>query len=417
MIPKPLNEIEWSDIEALKDSGREEDDTIEYKARFSGGSDYLAFNDSQQIKAVGGIAREAVAFLNGRGGDIVIGVQEAANDHTKIEAITPVGNIDQTVDRLAQSLAALIEPSQSVLSLRAIRQAEGDLDGVIVVRCPSSLRAPHRFKTKKECYVRRGRSSVPMPMDEIQDMTLRRADMMTARLKVLDSQFSDISSTIVGRQTLPAHRIHIRTCFVPASVQQIDLGQEVLNAFRGSDPTLALGDENQALNVAFRPLNYDYRPILRGMSCERLFKRNHSESDFSYCSKLIRSDGLFRTDYALRLQFSDQNSDSENTGFYHPWIIGYLANTLSSFAAVQKLCPTLGSGLLRVAIYCSGPITMRFRESWEGLQLPWPDGTVAIPDFEIDTSETLMKTFHQLQLDIASIPGFPSPEIYSFISE
>ena len=30
MIPKPLNEIEWSDIEALRDSGREEDDTIEF---------------------------------------------------------------------------------------------------------------------------------------------------------------------------------------------------------------------------------------------------------------------------------------------------------------------------------------------------------------------------------------------------
>ena len=37
MIPKPLNEIVWSDIEALRDSGREEDDTMSTRAAFQAG--------------------------------------------------------------------------------------------------------------------------------------------------------------------------------------------------------------------------------------------------------------------------------------------------------------------------------------------------------------------------------------------
>ena len=60
MIPKTLNEIEWADIEALRNSGREEDDTIEYKTSFSGGSDYLAFSDPKRAKAIEGVDRKSV---------------------------------------------------------------------------------------------------------------------------------------------------------------------------------------------------------------------------------------------------------------------------------------------------------------------------------------------------------------------
>ncbi len=415
MIPKPLNEIEWSDIEALRDSGREEDDTIEYKSRFSGGSDYLAFNEAERKKAIKGIARAAVAFLNGRGGDIVIGVQEATNKHPKIEEITPVKNIDQTVDSLAQALAADIEPTQSVLGFRAVRKAADDTDGVIIVRCPSSLRAPHRFKPTKECYVRRGRFSVPMPMDEVQDLTLRKADMMADRLKVLDAQFSDLSNELVGRQVLDSHRIHIRTCFVPSTAQQIELNEATLNAFRGHDPLVNCSQDNEQFDVAFRNLNHVYKPILRGMSREGF--ANLPENDFSYCSKVIRSDGVLRTDFACRASLTDNRLGTNQSGFYSAWFVGYLANTLRSFAAIQRLFPALGSGILRVAIHCGGPIIMRYGSGGWGFHTPWQEGIEPIPDFPIDRPETLLGTFHQLQLDIAHIAGLIDPAVYHFVAD
>ena len=49
MIPKPLNEIEWSDLETLRDSGREEDDTLEFKGSFSGGEDFLNFTEKNKL--------------------------------------------------------------------------------------------------------------------------------------------------------------------------------------------------------------------------------------------------------------------------------------------------------------------------------------------------------------------------------
>ena len=285
MIPKPLKEIEWSDIESLKDSGREEDDTIEFKASFSGGSDYLEFNDAKRAKAIEGIAREAVAFLNGRGGDIVIGVREAANDHPKIEEITPVQNIDQTVDRLAQSLAALIEPAQSVLGLRAIRRAEGDSEGIIIVRCPSSLRAPHRYSPTKDCYVRRGRSSVPMPMDEVQDVTLNRAMRRAERNALLDQQFDGFAGGNVGIRNLPNGRFHIRTVYVPNSSSDIEFDDEILRSFSGNDPVVSDGSHTFSNDVAFRNLDHPWRQQLRGKRREGFYER---AGGFVYCAKSIK---------------------------------------------------------------------------------------------------------------------------------
>jgi Putative DNA-binding domain len=412
MIPKPLNEIEWSDIEALRDSGREEDDTIEYKGSFSGGYDFLAFTDSQRVKAVEGVVREALAFLNGRGGDVLIGVREAKNDHPKIEEITPVANVVATVDRLAQSLVAVIEPTQSILGVKAVLKPGGDGDGVILVRAPSSLRAPHRYTGNKECYIRRGRESVPMPMDEVQDLTLRRADTQSERLSLLAEQFLDHATDRVGRHTLSAHRVHFRMCFVPLSRQQIVLSTDVLNAFRGGDPELILGDSQESNDVAFRYLSsWDYSPILRGMCREALQDKIWGDDDFSYAAKVVRNDGIMRTDFACRSALSER-TESTN-GFHVAWVAGYFANSLRSMAAVHQLLPSLGHGVLRVAVHSAGSITVATGIRHWAQHYAWPAGTVTIPDFDIADARGLDRCFEQLQIDVNSIAGVRQPAIYT----
>lgn len=415
MIPKPLSEIGWADIEALRDSGREEDDTIEFKSSFSGGSDYLEFNDSKRAKAIEGIAREAVAFLNGRGGDIIIGVCEAANDHPKIEKITPVQNVVQTSDRLEQSLAALIEPTQAVLALRAIRLAEDASEGVIIVRCPPSLRAPHRFTPTKECYVRRGRSSVPMPMDEVQDLSVRRFDLRSERLDALERQFSDLDSDRIGRSYLNRHRIHFRTVLLPFSVQQIEIDDQILGALNGHDPLISNGTKGERIDVPFRHLSGPWKPVLRGRRLEKLQIGNLNENDFFYSAKQIGENGNFVQEFACRVSIGS-NEDSRS-GFFFDWIAGYGANVLNSCFNLAKQHSSLIDGVMRTAIFCDGPMVATFGgASWDRRYFEWPRGTIILPDSPLPDPAASNDWLTQFQIDAAGICGFTLQHPYKFVA-
>ena len=412
MIPKPLNEIEWSDIEALKDSGREEDDTIEYKAKFSGGSDYLAFSDSQRIKAVEGIAREAVAFLNGRGGDIIIGVREAANEHPKIEEITPVSSIDATVDRLAQALAAQIEPTQSVLGLRAIRKADGDADGVIVVRCPASLRAPHRFKPTKDCYVRRGRSSVPMPMDEIQDITLTRSMRRSERLALVDEQFDKMVDGVVTRHQLPSPRFHIRTVYVPFAGSEVPLDDITLSALQGRDPVIYSSADKMTNDVVFRSLYSQWIRKLRGRAKEYFWLQplNDGIVEFDYIEKSVLTNLIMKTEFAHCRNISQQGGIQLDIPAV--WLVGYLANTIVSFQNVLKFHPDFFPGVMRVAVFHEGEMALLVGSDWPK-RCPLPVGLNFIPDFELSALADFESVFEQLQIDLYSLAGIEPPQIWS----
>lgn len=413
MIPKPLNEITWSDIEALRDSGREEDDMIEYKGSFSGGSDFLAFNDSQRIKAVDGIAKEAIAFLNGRGGDIIIGVQEAANDHPKIEEITLIANVDATADRLGQALAALIEPTQSVLGVRAIRQSEGDSDGVIVARAPSSLRAPHRSTRSKECYVRRGRQSVAMPMDEVQDLTVRRTELRRERSQFLSAQFADFDTERVGRTALDYQRFHIRAVFVPVQEQQIEIDEGFCQTFCGSDPILFRPNLKEKISLPFQHLGFNWRPILRGKRVETFTNNYPRELAFTFCAKEARCSGILLSDFACCTPINE--GDDPIYGFYHDWIAGYLANTLVSFERVWRHRPELGEGVLRIATRSGGNlISVMNNGVWGHSHHEWPNSVTELPDFPILDSNDFTNIFRQVQLDVAAIIGIELTNPFQF---
>lgn len=409
MIPKPLAEIEWSDIQALREFGREEDDTIEFKSGFSGGSDFLAFSDAQRAKAVEGIAREAIAFLNGRGGDIVIGVREAANEHPKIEEITPVSNIDQAADRLAQSLAALIEPMQAVIGLRAIRQAAGETGGIIVVRCPSSLRAPHRFKPNRECYVRRGRSSVPMPMDEVHDLTLNRAFARSERDDLLERQFADFSGTRFGLHELGQDRAHFRICFMPQASGEIELDQSTLSNFLGNDPQVSNGNRMFRNDVAFQQLSPIWRPQLRGRIASGFYETN---GDFQYSSKSIKRSMILSCDFSIRSNL-EVNGVSK-TGLYYDWIVGFLANSISSIKSVIAEHMIFATGKIRICVYFYEEYKLVLGERHWAHSHGLPVGTTLLPDFEIDSLESIDRVFQEAQIDICAIAGIECPQPFAF---
>ena len=411
MIPKPLAEIEWTDLEALKASGREEGDTIEFKASFSGGNDYLALTDSQREKALKGIAREAIAFLNGRGGDVIIGAEEAANDHPRIESLRSLENVSATADRLAQALAATIEPYQAVLGVRAIRSGAEDT-GVIVVRAPASLRAPHRFTRDRECYIRRGRESVPMPMDEIQDLTLYRSMARSERKDLLDRQFADLSETRFGNILLAPVRTHFRICFVPDQIVQVDLFQPDLSAFFGGDPLLRSGEKTFRNNVAFSHLNAVWKPQLRG----RVAVGHYDYGDeFQFCSKSIKKSLILACDFAIKHTYEVRSANQLIVNF--DWILGFLANTFHSMKGVLKRHELHAAGVLRFGIYSSGVQKLVTGERLWAQVYDLPEGLTLAPDFEVNSVRDLDSIFEQVQGDVCAIAGAESHATYSFTNE
>lgn len=413
MIPKPLNEIEWSDIEALRDIGREEDDMIEFKGSFSGGADFTAFNEKQQATAVDGIAKEAIAFLNGRGGDVIIGASEFKNDHPKIESLTPIANATAVADRLAQALSAIIEPVQTVLNVRAILQSPpGDL-GIIVVRVQSSLRAPHRSRRTKDCFIRRGRESVSMPMDEVQDLTIRRADLRRERFELMFAQFSDFASDRVGRSTLSRHRFHIRTVFLPMNEPQITIDSQLCALLNGPDPALTQGDKNERIDVPFRYLSNNWFPILRGKRIEVLRPGGWSEDDFFFSAKEIKENGIFRVEFGCRISIG--KNEHKVNGLFFNWIAGFAANAISCILKLVEKFPELGEGFLRTGIYCDGEIVAVLDQGHYGdKHYVWPRETVFLPDSVLPSVDGVNEWLMQTQIDVASIGGFEFDNPYKF---
>lgn len=410
MIPKALNEIEWSDIEALRDSGREEDDTIEFKGSFSGGSDYLAFNDAKRAKAIEAIAREAVAFLNGRGGDIIIGAKEAANDHPKIEEITPVQNIDQTVQRLEQSLAALIEPTQTVLGLRAVKQAAGDSNGVVVVRCPASLRAPHRFTPTKECYVRRGRSSVPMPMDEVQDMATQRTRFRTERAVELESMFDGLEAGAVRRERAIGDRFHIRIGYLPFSATQILLSDVYLRGITTSSPAVYDQKKSVTIDDDFLNSNYLWKPVLRGLAQTHIRDQGVF---FELTGRQISESGEIVCDVAWREDKTLQGDTTVYSTVRAFWIIEFMASILWMVREMTAITPILSPGILSVRTFVQGKMKL-IPDQRERELIPLCEGLTKIKPFEIFSREDIDEAFVQLQKDLFALVERTPPYILSF---
>lgn len=411
MIPKNLNEIEWSDIEGLIAIGREEDDTIEFKSSFKGGSDFTALTDGQRDQAVEAIAKEAIAFLNGRGGDIIVGLEESSNDHPMAKSIMPLHKVTVTADRLAQSLAARIEPFQTVLSVKAIRPAEGRNDGVIVVRAPSSLRAPHRSSKNRECYVRRGRESLPMPMDEIQDLVLNRSARRSERFALLDNQFSEFGLGKVRQRAFSSQRFHIRSVFIPFVEGQIEIDSSIQTLVNGNGPLTYRAGNEDSNDVVFRRLGSNWKPILRGRAVECMDESRGDEGNFIFCSKSIKTNLVISTDFVARTLLEKQNGDIACVHFN--WIVGYLANSLGSFRDVLERNPSFASGLVRIAV-CSSSMNLRIGDNMWASDFALPNEVIQFPDFEVIDLHSFEEIFQQAQVDVCSLVGMDHAEPYSF---
>ena len=413
MIPRPLADIEWSDLQRLIELGREEDDRIEFKNSFKGQDDYASLNDNQRQRALDSLAREVIAFLNTRGGDLIVGIDESDGPRPTAANIQSIKKPADAADRVARGLAALIEPAQTNISVRGVISPEDSSEGVLVIRVEASIRAPHRSKRTLDCFARRGSKSVPMAMDEIQDLTINRTRLRLEQTEFLDRQFVDFLAGKSEHRDLGNEVLQIRTVVIPLLEQSFTIDDALLRALGNRNPVFYnLRGKATQNDVAFRGLYSQWRPVLRGRKQES-FDENDGErfKDFQYARKVVKESGVCIFDYAVNSHW-----ESEKASVHAEGLVGYFAQIIENLLALFELRPAAFPCTVRIGIRSKGSIDLAYGDGMWAAKKPFPEDAFFLPDFMIRSTADLDAFFQQAQIDLFSLVNVAQENPYTFVN-
>ena len=173
MIGVPFDMIAAADLHQLVTSGASEDRTLEFKRELPGGSD-------AEIKE---FLADVTSLANAHGGDLVFGVEESAGTAARIAGLAAI-DIDVAILRLENLIRDGVEPRLSGARLRWIDLGNGT--GVLAIRLPASLAAPHRirFKNSGRFYSRNSRGKYEMDTHELR-LAFTASEQLPVRLRGL----------------------------------------------------------------------------------------------------------------------------------------------------------------------------------------------------------------------------------------
>lgn len=166
MIPKALPEILATDIEALIQVQRMEDQWLDYKLELP----------SKSEKDIHSLLSDVTALANSMGGDLIYGIDEQRDDDNHPTGIpkTAVGldikNLDLERTRLQQTIHSRLDPAPRI----SFRFIDGFKKGpVLVLRVDRALNGPLMIRTSSRFYVRRHTQNVPLErVSDIRDLIL-----------------------------------------------------------------------------------------------------------------------------------------------------------------------------------------------------------------------------------------------------
>lgn len=135
MLQRPLDTLTAADIEALVANGVSESRDLDFKLSLPGGAD----GDIKEFLA------DVTALANTQGGDLIFGVEESSGVATAVPGVSSA-DPDRDILRLENLVRDGVEPRLSGVHLVWVPLKCGR--GVVVLRVPAGLAAPHRVKFK-----------------------------------------------------------------------------------------------------------------------------------------------------------------------------------------------------------------------------------------------------------------------------
>lgn len=156
MIPRPFDEIDRSDLEALVAGAVSERRYLDFKRDLPGDKP----DDAREFLA------DVTSFANAQGGDLIYGMDAKDGVATDLVGLT-VKSQDATILGLENTLRSSVDPR-----LNGVRMEWIPLDaprGAIIIRIPASFAAPHRvsYRGSSRFYSRNSRGKYPMDTHEL----------------------------------------------------------------------------------------------------------------------------------------------------------------------------------------------------------------------------------------------------------
>ena len=220
ILAKPSDQITPADIQALIDKKVPEGESIEYKMQLAHKGDgspnpWMSGENDIGDKAKNELLREAVAFANGHGGALVLGISESEEKPPMADGISLIPRCIELADRLSMVFRNRVEPKIPRIETIGVPIC-GD-SGVVVLRIGGRSRlAPHRVTKLLVCPIRRQDRCENMTMLEIQDMTLNLSRGLD-RLERLFTKRSDRFEEEFKSLKNPFNAIGIRATAAPVA--------------------------------------------------------------------------------------------------------------------------------------------------------------------------------------------------------
>lgn len=176
--------IVWADVLDLIETGRSEDRRLDFKRELPGGKD----EDKKEFLA------DISSLANADGGDIIFGVDEIDGVAAGIPGVA-IANPDSDVLRLENLARDGLQPRIVGLRSQYIPDPERAGTGVIIMRAPASLQAPHQvvFQKRNRFYTRHSKGKAEMDVTELR-LAFTGSDNIRPRLRALYGMLPKLST-------------------------------------------------------------------------------------------------------------------------------------------------------------------------------------------------------------------------------
>lgn len=324
---KPIRQLQADDVLGLVTDACSEGYEVEFKETIPDKrgqpSLWLAGKSEISEYARDNLLAEIVAFANAQGGYLFLGIAETDDKPARAARIVPLPRLGELARRLEDQARACIEPSVPRLEFRPVETGPGE--GVLIIYCGGSNRAPHRLSTTSEAFVRRGSSSSKMTMREIQEMSVNVA----RELDRLPELFKQRSNAFMSWAEKAGEGAAFRISAIPLR--------------RLPDPGRLIGRVDHGLvfkryYVNFGGRRYDIRVPLTASQIRPILRGVRFYSD--------KSDGIvtieqFQSGIVDVWFFNDLKSKNptnpEEIVLYHSWVIAGAVTSLQILNGLRSL--------------------------------------------------------------------------------